>query len=176
MTIGLPGADRPLPDAGLRARREARVREHIAAETAGDLAATLATMPRGANYRILPLGREHDGDDDVRELLADLLRAFPDLQLIPLRVHHAADAVIIEGRTRGTQHADWAGIPSQGRVLDVEAAVIFRFDGEQMTNETVYYDHATAVAQLTAAHPEPAQPAPAHVRPPLPVRRAEADR
>ena len=153
MTIPLPGADRPLPDAGLRARREAKVREHIAAETAGDLDGTLATMPGGANYRILPLGVEHDGDDQVRELLAGLLRAFPDLQLIPVRVHHAADAVIVEGRTRGTQHTEWAGIASQGRVMDVEAAVVFRFDGDRLTNETVYYDHATAAAQLTGNLP-----------------------
>ncbi len=149
MSIDLPGAGRPLPGAGLRARREAVVREHISAETAGDLDATLATMPGGASYRILPTGRDHDGDDEVRELLAGLLHAFPDLQLVPVRVHHAADAVIIEGRTMGTQHADWAGIPSTGRVMDVEAAVIFRFDGDRMTNETVYYDHATVAAQLT---------------------------
>ena len=161
MAISLPGADRPLPDAGLRARREAKVREHIAAETAGDLEATLATMPDGANYRIVALGVEHDGDEQVRELLAGLLRAFPDLQLIPVRVHHAADAVIVEGRTRGTQHAGWAGIASQGRVLDVSAAVIFRFDGDRMTNETVYYDHATATAQLTGTLPvQPAEAAP----------------
>lgn len=150
MSIELPGADRPLPGAELRKRREDVVREHLRTEMAGDLDACLATMPGGANYRILPMGREHDGDDEVRELLAGLLTAFPDLQLIPQLVHHAADAVIIEGRTRGTQQADWAGIPNQGRVMDVDGAIIFRFDGDRMTNETVYYDHAAVIRQLSA--------------------------
>lgn len=149
MIIQLPGVDRPLPDADMRARREAVVRKHMASEMAGDLDACLATMPGGANYRILPMGREHDGDDQVRELLADLLGAFPDLRLVPQLVHHAADAVIIEGRTLGTQHKDWAGIPSSGRMMDVEGAIIFRFVGDRLTNETVYYDHAAVVRQLT---------------------------
>jgi steroid delta-isomerase-like uncharacterized protein len=147
--IQLPGADRPQPDPDLRRRREAVVREHLRTEMAGDLDGCLATMPGGANYRIVPMGRDHDGDAEVRELLTDLLRAFPDLELIPNLVHHAPDAVIIEGRTRGTQHADWAGIPSRGRVMDVAGAIVFRFDGDRMTNETVYYDHAAVTAQLT---------------------------
>lgn len=132
MTIQLPGAERPLPDAGRRARREAVVREHMTSEMAGDLDACLATMPDGANYRIVPMGREHDGD----------------LRLVPQLVHHAADAVIVEGRTIGTQHRDWAGIPSSGRVMDVEGAVIFRFAGDRLINETVYYDHAAVIRQL----------------------------
>lgn len=148
MTIPFPGAERPLPDAVLRARREAVVRAHMTAEMAGDLDACLATMPGGANYRILPMGREHDGDEQVRELLADLLGAFPDLRLIPRLVHHAADAVIVEGRTVGTQHRDWAGIPSCGRIMDVEGAIVFRFVGDRLVNETVYYDHAAVVRQL----------------------------
>ncbi|MEU8801307.1 ester cyclase [Spirillospora sp. NPDC048819] len=117
---------------------------------AGDLDACLATMPKGAHYRILPTGRVHAGDDQVRELLTGLLGAFPDLRLIPELVHHAADAVIIEGRTVGTQHADWAGIPCKGRVMDVEGVIVFRFEGDTMVNETVYYDHAAVAAQLGA--------------------------
>lgn len=148
MTIQLPGAERPLPDAGRRARREAVVREHMTSEMAGDLDACLATMPDGANYRIVPMGREHDGAEQVRQLLTDLLGAFPDLRLVPQLVHHAADAVIVEGRTIGTQHRDWAGIPSSGRVMDVEGAVIFRFAGDRLINETVYYDHAAVIRQL----------------------------
>ncbi|MER6816910.1 ester cyclase [Spirillospora sp. NPDC000708] len=148
--VELPGADHPLPDADLRARREAVVIEHLTTEMAGDLDACLATMPDGAHYRIMPLRRAHAGDDQVRELLTDLLGAFPDLQLIPRLVHHTATAVIIEGRTRGTQHADWAGIPSKGRVMDIEGVIVFRFRGDTMINETVYYDHAAVAEQLGA--------------------------
>jgi ketosteroid isomerase-like protein len=81
---------------------------------------------------------------------ADLLRAFPDLRRIPNLVHHAADAVIIEGRTRGTQHADRAGIPSRGRVMDIEGVIVFRFRGDTLIDETVYYDHAAVAEQLGA--------------------------
>lgn len=147
--IVFPGAGRPLPGADLRRRREQVVREHMTTEMAGDLDACLATMPGGADYAIKPLGRDHHGDDEVRELLTGLLTAFPDLRLVPTLVHHAADALIVEGRTVGTQAGDWAGIPSKGLRMDVEGCVVFRFDGDRLTNETVYYDHAAVVAQLT---------------------------
>jgi hypothetical protein len=60
--VELPGADHPLPDAALRARREAVVIEHLTAEMAGDLDACLATMPDGAHYRTMPLRRTLAGD------------------------------------------------------------------------------------------------------------------
>lgn len=145
----LTGTDIPAPDSALRAAREAVVAEHIRAETSGDMDGLLATFPRGAHYTIVPLGLPADGDDAVRALVGDLLAAFPDLTLTPVRVHHAADAVIIEGRMTGTHRVDWGGVRASGRRMHLLAAVIFRFDGEQLTDETVYYDHATVVAQLT---------------------------
>ncbi len=144
------------PDAALRAAREAVVAEHIRAEMAGDLDAVLATFPGGATYSVVPLGQDHNGDDAVRDLLTGLMTAFPDLTLRPLRVFHATDAVIVEGRMSGQQQADWGGITARGRTMDLPAALIFRFDGERLTNETVYYDHLSAVAQLS--EPQAAEP------------------
>lgn len=149
--IAFPGADREPPAPGLRARRLAAVRAHLVAEMAGDVPATVATFPGGARYDIVPLGRAYDGDAAVRDLLTELTGAFGDLRLIPENVSHGPDAVIIEGRMTGTQRADWVGIACAGRVMDLRAAVFFHFDGDVMVDETVYYDHATAIAQLTGA-------------------------
>jgi len=152
--LGSGGEDGPA--ATLRAAREAVIAEHIRAEMAGDLDAVLATFPGGATYSVIPLGHDHNGDDEVRDLLAGLVAAFPDLTLRPLRVFHASDAVIVEGRMSGRQRADWGGIAAAGRIMDLPAALIFRFDGGRLTNETVYYDHLSAVTQLSG--PQAAEP------------------
>ncbi|WP_336213186.1 nuclear transport factor 2 family protein [Nonomuraea sp. LPB2021202275-12-8] len=107
--IAFPGADRPLPDGELRRRREKVVREHMRAEMAGDLDACLATMPGGADYAIKATGREHHGDEQVRELLTDLLGAFPDLRLVPELVHHHA---VVVAQLTGQQPA--ADRPDRG--------------------------------------------------------------
>ncbi len=43
--------------------------------------------------------------------------------------------------------------PTGSRALGLPAAV-FGFDGAELLNETVYYDHLTAVRQLTAPGPD----------------------
>lgn len=70
----------------LRAQREDLVRGHIAAENAGDLDAMIATLhePR---YHVVPMGAVSDGEVAVRELVAGLLRGFPDFHFEPQVVH-----------------------------------------------------------------------------------------
>ena len=60
------------PDAAMRARREAKIQEHIAAENRFDVEATLATMHE-AHYDVVPWGLVVDGRDNVREFLERLL-------------------------------------------------------------------------------------------------------
>jgi steroid delta-isomerase-like uncharacterized protein len=146
------------PDRDLRERREAIVRRHMDAEMAGDLDATLATFDGEPEYDIAPLHQLHRGDTAVRELLAHLLGAFPDLVLSIVVLRHTPDAVIIEGVMTGTHRGTYAGFPASGRSMDLRAAVFFLFDGDRLLRETVYYDELTLLTQLGAL---PAPPAPA---------------
>ena len=142
----------------LRERREAVVREHIRCERKGtDIEGAVATFHDGhATYDVVPLeftkapGQEltHPTPEEVHSLLTDLTTGFPDLELEIVLLHHADDAVIVEGRTKGTHTQTWNGIPPTGRRIDVRAAVIYRFEGDRMTNETVYFDLATQMRQL----------------------------
>lgn len=142
----------------LRKQRWAVVQEHIRCERLGtDIDGAVAAFRDGhATYDVVPLrhtrpegaGLTHPRPEDVHELLSNLTTAFPDLELIPERVHHSDDAIVVEGRTTGTHRAEFMGIPATGRTIDVAAAVIYRFDGEHMTNETLYFDLATQMRQL----------------------------
>jgi steroid delta-isomerase-like uncharacterized protein len=144
----------------LRTHREAVVAEHMRAEMAGDLDATLATFTGDPEYDIVPLPVLHVGDAEVRGLLANLLGAFPDLGLHALVLRHADDAVIIEGLMTGTHRGPYAGFAPTGRSMELRAAIFFTFDGPDLRRETVYYDELTLLAQLGVL-PDGVAPAPA---------------
>src|SRR5215510_10878647 len=90
-----------------RERREAVVRAHVAAENAGDLDATIATFHR-PRYNVLPMGAVSEGKEAVRQLVGGLVTAFPDFHFEIAKLHHADDAVILEGVMTGTHKGDWA--------------------------------------------------------------------
>jgi predicted ester cyclase len=100
-------------DQSVRERRDALVREHVAAENRHDVEATIATFDR-PRYEVMPFGEPNDGESAVRELLQGLMAGFPDFHAEVRKLHHADDAVILEGRLTGTHEGPFAGIPRQG--------------------------------------------------------------
>jgi len=136
--------------ATLRARREAIVNAHIEAEAVKhDPAATVATFRR-PRYDIPAMGGVIDGAEGVQGLISQFVSAFPDFYIDVLAYHHAEEAVIVEVRFGGTQHNVWAGVPSAGNRMEVQAVLIFVFDDADLICEKVYFDNATVVRQLTA--------------------------
>jgi len=133
----------------LRSRREQTVREHIDAESRGDIKAALATF-YDANYDVVPFGATTNGAAAVEEMLRQLLAAFPDFRATPGPLHHGDEIVFVESRLTGTHRGEWAGLPATGRSIDVRSGCVFHFDDDRLIKETVYFDHATLLAQLNA--------------------------
>ncbi len=131
----------------IREQREAVVNAHIVAENAGNIDATIATFhhPR---YNVVPMGAISDGEAAVRELIGGLVHSFPDFHVETRRLHHADEAVIIEAVITGTQKADWAGIATQGKRMEVPIVCVFDFENAKLVNESVYFDFATLERQL----------------------------
>ena len=63
--------------------------------------------------------------DAVRELFVGMFSVFPDFHIVSGPLQHGDDHVVVEVRLSGTQHADWAGIPSTGRSFDPRVAAIY---------------------------------------------------
>jgi hypothetical protein len=135
---------------GLRAQREAIVNAHIEAEAVTHSpAATVATF-RHPRYEIPALAPVVDGAEAVNGLITGLLAAFPDFYLNKLALHHADDSVIMEVRFGGTHRGVWAGLQPTEKKMEVQAALIFAFEGTDLVCEKVYFDHATVLRQLGA--------------------------
>jgi steroid delta-isomerase-like uncharacterized protein len=135
------------PDAAMRARREAKIQEHIAAENRRDAEATLATMHE-AHYDVVPRGLVVDGRDAVRAFLEGYFTMMPAIVTEATRFYHADDALIVETRTVGTHEGEIEGIPANGRPFEVNGIGIFTFDGDNLLGEKVVSDMLSLLRQL----------------------------
>ena len=134
----------------IRTHREAVVQAHINAEAVShDVAGVLASF-RHPRYEVPALEAIADGTQAVEGLVGYLLTAFPDFYLEQTALYHAEDAVIVECRFGGTHRGIWNGIQPTANLMEVPAALIFIFEGEDLVCEKVYFDHATILRQLGA--------------------------
>ena len=131
----------------LRQARERTIRSHMEAECTHDIAATLATFAE-ANYDVVPLGAPSNGSAAVEDLLGALFDAFPDFSADALAIHHADDIVFVDTIMRGTHRGTWAGVPASARPIEIRCGCVFHFEDDRLVKETVYFDHATLLAQI----------------------------
>jgi len=129
-------------------QREATVRDHMDAENRQDIDATLATF--GSPYYDMVPATTFDGRAAVVEMLAMYFSAFPDLHQDILTLRHADDVVILEVRNTGTHKGEFAGVAPSGNRIDVRSCNIMKFDGGSLVRETIYYDMATLMRQISA--------------------------
>jgi steroid delta-isomerase-like uncharacterized protein len=132
----------------LRERREAIVREHIAAENAHDISRAIATFHH-PGYEVAPFGSVNDGAQAMHDLLGGMFAGFPDFHVEVPRVHYADEAMVVEMVMTGTHQGPLPASPT-GRPIEVPLVGIFDFDGDRLVCEKVYFDMATLMRQLPA--------------------------
>lgn len=133
--------------ANLRQMRERTIRSHMEAECNHDIAATLATFAE-ANYDAIPLRAPSNGAAAVEDLLSALFSAFPDFSAEICAIHHGDDIVFADTTIRGSHAGTWAGVPASGQPIEVRCGCVFHFEDDRLVKKTVYFDHATLLAQI----------------------------
>src|SRR6201987_2511107 len=133
----------------LRERREAIVREHIAAENAHDISRAIATFPH-PRYEVAPFGSVSDGPQAVHDLLAGMFAGFPDFHVDVPRLHHADEAIVVEFVMTGTHGGPFAALTPTGRPIGGPFVGMFDFEADRLMCEKVYFDMATLMRQLQA--------------------------
>lgn len=87
-----------------------------------DVDAAMAVVDSQAAVTVHPFGLNDKGTDVLRSVLADLVRAFPDLMVTVSRVITTGDVVTALLSAEGTQSADYAGAINQEKHLDIDQA------------------------------------------------------
>lgn len=134
----------------MRQRRQATVLEHMEAENAHEFDRCIAAFAQ-PRYEIVATGEVWDGHAGVNTLLNENKKGFPDFRFNPQRMHHADDAVIVEGRFTGTHDGSWRGLPATGRKVDFPLIIVFVFEDDRMVCERTYFNIGTALTQLGVA-------------------------
>jgi steroid delta-isomerase-like uncharacterized protein len=138
------------PDAELRARREAVVREHMESENHHDFETTIGTFAH-PRYEIVPTGDVYDGEAEVRRYFAETRTAFPDQRNELVALRQADDGVIVEFDLLGTHLGPLRSLPPTGRAFRARVCAFFIFEGERIVCERVYFDQLSILRQLGIA-------------------------
>lgn len=153
-------------DDDLRRRRVAVVEEHFRTEVTHEFARTLRTFKARPHYEIMATGQVFDGDDEVMGYYRTTRTAFPDQRHDAVRLHVADDAIVAEFDLLGTNTGEFYGLPPTGKAFRVPIVAVFFFEGDRITNERIYFDAASLLAQIGRAELLAAAGAGADVTPP----------
>jgi carboxymethylenebutenolidase len=157
--------------------------KHVAAELAGDLDTTMATMSAEPHLHNVPTMVGGVGYDGVRAFYRDhLVGKFfpPDATMTPVSrtvdEHQLVDELVIAFTHTAT--IDWMlpGIAPTGRKVEVAFAVIAGCKDGKITHEHIYWDQAAVLVQLGLIDPKGlpvvgAESARKVLNPKLPARR-----
>jgi ketosteroid isomerase-like protein len=113
-----------------------------------DVDDAIALVDSQAAVTVHPFGIDTRGADVLRGVLADLVRAFPDLMITVSRVITTGDVVTVLFKAEGTQAAGYAGAINQEKHLDIDQAWRFVTAGGLITGVAVYWCQAQLYRRL----------------------------
>jgi steroid delta-isomerase-like uncharacterized protein len=127
---------------------EQTVRAFLDAFGRRDIEAALAVAGPEVSVTVHPLGIGGAGPGTLRKVLADLVRAFPDLLISVSRIVTTGDVVTALVKTEGTQSADYAGAINQEKHLDIDQAWRFVISNGLIAGVTAYWCQAQLYRRL----------------------------
>ena len=86
--------------------------------------------------------------EELKDLIVDIRRAFPDLVMDVTRVVESDDELALFWTSTGTLSDTYLGLPSTGRKYSVSGATFSRFVGDQIVEELVVYDRRGEYSSL----------------------------
>jgi ketosteroid isomerase-like protein len=113
-----------------------------------DIDAAIALVDPRVTVTVHPFGLHDSGADVLRTVMADLVRAFPDLIISVSRVITTGDVVTALFKADGTQSADYAGAINTEKHLDSDQAWRFVVGGGLITEVSAYWCQAQLYRRL----------------------------
>jgi carboxymethylenebutenolidase len=135
--------------------------KHVAAELAGDLDTTLATMSDDPHLNHVPTLAGGVGREGVRAFYRDhLVGKFfpPDVKITEVSTTVGEDRVVQElvMSFTHTMTIDWLlpGVAPTGKPVEVAFAVVVGFRDGRITHEHIYWDQASVLVQIGLLDPK----------------------
>jgi carboxymethylenebutenolidase len=129
--------------------------KHVAAELAGDLDTTMATMSDDPHLNHVPTMAGGVGQSGVRAFYRDhLVGKFfpPDVKMVSVSRTVGEDRVVEELFISFTHTIaiDWLlpGVAPTGRAVEMAVAVIVGFKNDKISHEHIYWDQAGVLVQV----------------------------
>jgi ketosteroid isomerase-like protein len=113
-----------------------------------DIDAAIALADPQVSVTVHPLGVRERGADALRQVLADLVRGFPDLVITVSRVITTGDVITALFKAEGTQAAGYAGAINQEKHLDIDQAWRFVVANGLITQVAAYWCQAQLYRRL----------------------------
>ena len=96
--------------------------------------------------------REFQGTEEIKQLSAGFLEAFPDLNVTVEDVLAEGEQVAVRWTQRGTHQGEMERLgPPTGRSFELEGITIHRFEGEKIAETWERYDNLSLLQQLGLA-------------------------
>lgn len=128
---------------------KAAVGKFLERVSCGDAGAVDDFVTDGVVYHSLPPGLAA-GIEGYRQMMGMFLTAFPDLKLTAEDLVAEGDRVVARLRGRGTHRGEFMGIPPTGKVADVGAISLMRFENGRVAEEWEQIDMLAMLQQLGA--------------------------
>jgi steroid delta-isomerase-like uncharacterized protein len=100
-----------------------------------------------------PLPGQRQGRGGLKEIVALLRTAFPDMHWSVDETIAAGEKVVTRFTWTGTHKGDFLGIPATGRPVSVKGVVIDRIVGGKMTDSRILMDNLGMMQQLGVISP-----------------------
>lgn len=129
----------------------ASARRVFEAANAHDVAAVGALSTD--DYRLIEVGMPADmNKQQSLDGMKEMIGAFPDMSITPVKMWAAGSYVVIEGRFTGTNKGDMPsmGLKATGKPVSARFLEIMKFDGGKLLEDWLFYNGAAFQAQLTA--------------------------
>jgi carboxymethylenebutenolidase len=135
--------------------------KHVAAELAGDLDTTMATMSDDPHLNHVPTLAGGVGRDGVRAFYSEhLVGKFfpPDVKITEISTTVGEDRVVQELAMSftHTMTIDWLlpGVAATRKPVEVAFAVVVGFKDGKITHEHIYWDQASVLVQIGLLDPK----------------------
>jgi len=100
-----------------------------------------------------PLPGQRQGREGLKEVIAMMRSAFPDIHWVTDESISSGDKVVTRFTWTGTQRGDFPGIPATGRPVTVTGVVIDRLVNDRMTDSRILMDTFGMMTQLGVIPP-----------------------